>query len=35
MSDTNVRVVVDVVSVMATYVILAKHWIWLSDDGFM
>jgi hypothetical protein len=68
MSGTNVRVVIDVVSVMAAYfdqlfvcthkqlvkrwrhntdkinddrhigtrhVILAKHWIWLPDDGFM
>jgi hypothetical protein len=29
-----VRVVIDIVSVMAAYVILAEHWLWLPDDGF-
>jgi hypothetical protein len=33
-----VRVVIDYVSVMAAYAaitLLAKHWIWRPDDGFL
>jgi hypothetical protein len=33
MSGSNVRVVRNVVSVMAA--LAAKHWLWLPDDGFM
>ena len=33
-SGTNVRVVNDT-HIGARYVILAKHWMWLPDDGFI
>ena len=34
-SGTNVRFVNNDTHIGTRYVILAKHWMWLPDDGFM